>query len=163
MAKKKITDFYDQKVITKFFLACELRSNAKKKDFWNIIEPFAYDIEPAYVKGLFGRIAYDPDCYAIVAFEGNNFVIGYSMTITNADTISLMDKMKGFNGEFNFSLNHRVQTTIYNETSSFDGWCYILSDESLNSYRQIEQIQYGLWDDDAVLFDFLDALEDKIK
>lgn len=157
---KPVSDFYNPKDIIKFFLACEFKPNSPQKELWNIIEPFCYDIEPAYIKGIFGQIGYDPSSYAVIELSSDSDpIVGYSMSITHLDTVKLLDKIKGYYGKGVFNFHYRRLTKIYTLKEHTQGWCYILSDDVLKAYRQIEQIEYGLWHEDEKLFSLLDEMD----
>ena len=74
--------------------------------------------------------------------------MGYILTITESDTLRLLDKIKGFNGDESFNTHFRRIITAYTDVDvKQDAWCYVLSDVVLESFEQIEQVEFGLWDE----------------
>ena len=132
--------------INRYFLACEFKPNSS---LWGAIEPFAYDVAPAYIHGQLGIVSYSPPSYSIVcADKQDEPLIGYIMTITNPDGVLLLDKIKGFWGEESFNCHVRVLQNVYTDTTEVStAWCYMLSQYVINAYQQIEQVQFGLWAD----------------
>lgn len=133
--------------IRTFFLACEFKPSA---EFWSLVEPFAYDIKPAFIHGNLGILAYEPPSYSIV--EANDEcqpLLGYVMTITNPETIMLLDRVKGYLGENSFNTHVRKLVHAYTDVDKVqNAWCYMLSGNVLNAYQQIESVEFGMWDDD---------------
>lgn len=138
------------KNIRRFFLACEFKPNST---LFSVLDPFAYDIQPAYIKGKLGIIGYNPPTYSIVtASHDDDPLVGYLLTITEPDTIMLLDKIKGYNGSnaFNFHIRNLVHV-FTDKTKVTTVWAYILSQYVLEAYQQIEQVEYGIWDTDDAL------------
>lgn len=132
--------------IRRFFLSCEYKPGG---EFWNIIEPFAYDIKPAYIFGTLGIVSYQPESYAIVEVGKDcDPLMGYVMTITNPDTIQFMDRAKYFLGENAFNMHVRSLTRAYIDTDNYiDTWIYMLSQNVLTAYQKMETVEFGIWDD----------------
>jgi hypothetical protein len=143
--------------VKKFFLACEFKPNCP---LWSIVEPFAYDVQPAYVHGKLGIISYNPPTYAIVELDQDDDpLIGYVMTITNPDTILLLDKIKGYYGKAAYNTHIRsVQKVYIDKNKDLDAWCYMLSKYVLNAYTQVETIEFGLWDEDKAQVALLEKI-----
>lgn len=133
--------------IRTFFLACEYKPGAA---FWNIIEPFAYDIQPAFIYGSLGVMAYEPASYSVVETSDEcQPLVGYIMTITHPETIMLMDRMKGFLGDNSFNFHIRKLVHAYTDIKEVrNAWSYIISSNVLNAYQSIETVEFGIWDDD---------------
>jgi len=149
--------------ISKFFLPCEFKPNSMQKEYWSVIEPFVYDVDVAYTHGILGIIGYSPIAYSIVEINSaTEPLMGYAMTITHLDTVKLLDKVKGWNGDGAFNVHTRVLIDAYDKNDkSFSAWAYVMSDDALSMYRQIEQVKYGFWDDeDEPQFDLLEKLEE---
>lgn len=132
--------------IRRFFLACEYKPNG---DFWNIIEPFAYDIKPAYIYGNLGVMSYEPESYSIVEMNKDcDPLMGYVMTITNPDTIQFLDRAKYFLGENAFNMHIRNLARAYVDTDTFiEAWAYMLSTNVITAYQKVQTVEYGIWDD----------------
>ena len=133
--------------IRRFFLACEFKPNSK---LWYVLEPFAYDVVPAFTHGKMGVLSYEPPSYAILTLdEQDEPLMGYLMTITNPEGIFLLDKIKGCNGKNAFNTHFRTLTHVFTEpTQVTSAWCYITSPYVLNVYEQIEQVEWGMWEQD---------------
>ena len=114
-----------------FFLACEFKPHST---LFSVIDPFAYDIKPAFIHGSLGILAYNPECYAVVdTNEESQPLMGYILTITEPDTLGLLDKIKGFNGDESFNTHFRRIITAYTDVDvKQDAWCYVLSDVVLD-------------------------------
>jgi hypothetical protein len=137
----------------RFFLACEYRPGGQ---FWNIIEPFAYEIKPCYTPGLLGIISYGLQSYSLVDISKVNApVFGYIMTITHPDTIMFLDNVKRCFG-FEFHSSHeRVQIIAHHKNKKKEkAWTYMLSAHILNLHQQIEIIEDGIYDDRQELIDW---------
>jgi gamma-glutamylcyclotransferase (GGCT)/AIG2-like uncharacterized protein YtfP len=142
-----------------FFLACEFKPNTP---MFSVLDPFAYDIKPAFIYGSLGVISYTgnerhPECYSVIdADEGSSPLLGYIVTITEPDTVNLLDKIKGVYGEDAFNTHQKRTVKAYTDIKvSHNAWCYVLSESVLEQYEQIEQVEFGLWDeedDDQVNF-----------
>jgi hypothetical protein len=147
--KRKNKDLYT------FFLACEFKPHSS---LFSVLDPFAYDIKPAFIHGSLGIISYDPPSYSIVdANDDSQPLVGYLITITEPDTLALLDKIKTFNGDNSFNMHYRNIVTAYTDVNEkHDAWCYILSDYVLESFEQIEQIEFGIHDNDKMLISFLE-------
>lgn len=143
--------------IRTFFLACEFKPGA---EFWSVIEPFAYNIKPAFIYGNLGVVAYEPASYSIVeASDECQPLLGYVMTITHPETIMLMDRIKGYLGENSFNTHIRKLVHAYTDVNKVqNAWCYMLSGNVLNAYQQIEAIEFGMWDDDEKQVDLLEKI-----
>lgn len=143
--------------VHKFFLACEFKPGSM---LWSVLEPFAYEIKPAYIYGSLGVIAYEPESYSIIdVSEDNPPLMGYVMTITHPETVILLDKIKGYYGKDAFNAHHKIQVKTY--TGLGNGrraWCYILGASVLDSYQQIEQIEFGIWDSDEQQINLLEKI-----
>ncbi len=133
--------------IRTFFLACEYKPGGI---FWNIIEPFAYDIKPAFIYGTLGVMSYEPESYAIVeASDECQPLMGYIMTITEPDTVHFLDRTKYFLGDDAFNMHVRKLVHAYTDLKKVtNAWTYIVSSHVLNIYQQIETVEFGIWDDD---------------
>lgn len=136
-----------KKKTSRFFLACEFKPHCP---LWSILDPFAYDICPAYVHGKLGIISYKPKTYSIVSMDPEDEpLIGYLMTITNPETVLLLDKIKGHYGKGSYNTHFRTLQQVYIDKSKSEAaWCYALTKYVLNAYTQIETIEFGLWDKD---------------
>lgn len=147
MRKKRVRERKDPLAeLHTFFLACEFKP---KSELWAVLDPFAYDVQPAFTFGSLGIINYDPVAYAIIeATPEGNPLLGYIMTITHAGTVLLLDKIKGYNGTdyFNYHLRKIVKAYTDVETD-VPAWCYVLSDDVAHGYTSIEQVEFGLHDD----------------
>jgi hypothetical protein len=146
--------------IRSFFLACEFKPNS---DLFSVLDPFAYDIKPAFIHGSLGIVAYEPEAYAIVdADEKSPPLMGYIMTITHPDTILLLDKIKGVNGPTGFNYHTKKLVHVYTDIDVVqNAWIYILSESALDAYEQIEQVEFGLWDEeDEQQISFLEKMGD---
>lgn len=130
-----------------FFLACEYKPGGT---YWNMLEPFAYDIKPAFLYGTLGILSYNPECYSVVEVSDDcEPLMGYICTITHIDTISFLDRTKFYLGEDAFNMHVRKLIKAYTDIKkTTDAWCYLLSMQVLNSYQSLETVEFGLWDDD---------------
>jgi len=145
-----------------FFLACEFKPNTA---MFSVLDPFAYDIKPAFIYGSLGVISYDPLSYAIIdTDEGAQPLLGYIITITEPDTVTLLDKIKGFFGEEAFNAHNKKQVKAFTDVEeSQSAWVYQLSEDVLESYEQIEQIEFGFWDEtDDQQIDFLEKIGESL-
>ena len=141
-----------------FFLACEFKPNAP---MFSILSSFAYDIQPAFIHGSLGVIAYEPESYAIIDADENGMpLIGYILTITEPDTVSLLNKLKGYLGPNAFNFHHKKIVQAFIDVNvSKPAWVFQLSEYVLESYSQIEQVELGLTnEDDEVLMEFLEKI-----
>lgn len=132
--------------IRKFFLSCEYKPGG---EFWNIIEPFAYDIQPAYIFGTLGIVSYHPESYSIVEVGKDcEPLMGYVMTLTNPDTIQFLDRTKYFLGDNAFNMHVRSLAQVHlDEDNYIQAWVYMLSQSVLTAYQKMEVVEYGIWDD----------------
>lgn len=132
------------KEINRFFLACEFKPNS---DLWSVLDPFSYDTVPAFIHGKLGVINYNPPSYAIVEIgETDEPLLGYLTTITHPQTILLLDKIKGYNGSNGFNTHIRHLTHVYTDKNKIiTAWVYTLSKSVISAYQQIEQIEFGMW------------------
>jgi hypothetical protein len=142
-----------------FFLACELKPES---DLWSVIDPFAYDVKPAFIFGSLGVISYEPEAYSIIDIDENSSpLLGYICTITHPDTILLLDKLKGVQGPEAFNYHQRKLVHAYTDIEEMhNAWCYVLSEKVLDHYRQIEQIEFGIFEEDEKLIDLLEKIEE---
>ena len=145
------------KKVRRFFLACEFKPNSS---LWSVLEPFAYDLTPAYIHGKLGIISYKPPTYSVVGTDPDDDpLVGYLMTITSPDAILLLDKIKGYYGKGAFNVHIRVVHPVFlDKDKSTTAWVYILSKYVVNAYSAIEQIT-GSWDQDKQLINLLEKLE----
>ncbi len=148
----RIAKYLDQQTdgedgIRQFFLACEFKPGGS---FWSVIEPFAYDIKPAFMYGSLGVMSYDPESYSVVeANDDSQPLMGYLMTITNPETISLLDRAKCYLGPEAFNFHVRKLVHVYTDLKkTTNAWCYIISNAVLGTYQQVETVEFGMWDDD---------------
>lgn len=146
-----------------FFLACELKP--KSEELWSVLEPFAYDVKPAFIHGSLGVLSYDPETYAIVdTNEESPPLLGYLTTITHPGTILLLDKLKGFNGANAFNYHIKKLVHAYTDLEEVtNAWCYLLSDYVLDTYQSLEVIEFGLWhEDDDEQVELLEKIEESL-
>lgn len=143
--------------IRRFFLACEFKPHSK---LWSVLDPVAYDVTPAFTHGKLGVLSYDPASYAIVSLdEEDEPLMGYLMTISNPDGILLLDKLKCFNGKDSFNAHTRVLTHVFTEPKKVvSAWCYLVTPAVLGVYEQIEQIEWGMWEEDKNQIELLEKL-----
>lgn len=157
--KNRITDGNKRKRkdLRTFFLACEFKP---RSSLFSVLDPFAYDIKPAFIYGSLGILAYDPEAYAVVdTNRSSQPLMGYIVTITHPDTLSLLDKIKGFNGYESFNTHYRKIVKAYTDIDEKkEAWCYVLSDYVLESFQQLEQVEFGIWGEDEILVDFLEKI-----
>lgn len=126
-----------------FFLACEFKPGGAH---WGVVEPFAYDLRPAFMYGSLGILGYDPMSYAVVEEgKGCQPLMGYLMTITCPDMVQLLDRLKGIMGEGGFSLHARRQIEAFADVGKPQpAWCYMISGPVLNAYQSIETVEFGM-------------------
>src|SRR4051812_45484274 len=94
-----------EKQVTTFFLACECKPGTQT---FSVLDPFTYDLQPAWIYGSLGILHYDPPVYSIVTtHDEGDPIFGYVMTISHPDTVSLLDRMKGFYGKEGFNMHIR--------------------------------------------------------
>jgi hypothetical protein len=151
--KNRISKYFKKKKentveeIRTFFLACEYKPEGM---FWNVLEPFTYDIKPAFIYGTLGILSYSPESYAIV--ETNDEcqpLLGYIMTITETTTVHLLDRIKHFLGENSYNTHVRKLVHAYTDLNQVtNAWCYLISSHVLNTYQQIETVEFGLVNND---------------
>lgn len=150
--KNRITKYLDKEKpkenitnLPRFFLACEFKPHS---DLWSAFDPFAYDVKPAFIHGSLGILSYEPETYSIIDTNEDSMpMLGYIFTITHPETALLLDKVKGFNGVKAFNYHHRRLVTAYTDLDKWENaWCYILTDNVLETYEQLEQVEMGLWD-----------------
>jgi len=146
--------------IRTFFLSCEFKPGAT---FWSTLDPFAYDIRPAFIYGSLGIVAYQPPAYAIV--ETNDEcqpLLGYIVTITHPETVLLLDRAKGYLGENCFNTHVRKLVHAYTDVNQVtNAWCYLLANNVLNAYQTIETVEFGMWDDDEKQVILLERIIEK--
>lgn len=148
-----------------YFLACEFKP---KSPFWSVIEPFAYDIKPAYINGSLGIINYNksfPDSYAIVDVIDKGVsdpLLGYIFTCSNIDTQILLDKIKCYYGVNSVNFHNKKQIKAYIDSTGneyVNAWFYSLSNLIVDQFSIIEQVLYGIWDKkDEELLLFLESM-----
>jgi hypothetical protein len=161
MKNRLRSDFFNKPLelaeINRFFLACEFKPNSA---LWSVLDPFAYDVRPAFIYGKLGVISYKPNAYAITEIKSTEEpLLGYLVTITNPETILLLDKIKGYNGPEAYNTHVRQLTHAYTDINQVvTAWCYVLSDYVTNAYEEIQQIEFGLWADDKKQIDLLDKI-----
>ncbi len=128
-----------------FFLACECKPGAPG---FAVLDPFVYDTKPGWILGTFGIIHYDPAIYAIVTIDDDvDPIFGYMMTISHPDTVSLLDRMKGYYSEEGFNTHIRKLVLVSFEDGKEElAWAYVLSPQVISSYESIEQVDNGIWD-----------------
>ena len=146
--------------LSTFFLPCEMQPNS---ELWSVIDPFAYDVQPAFIHGTLGVLAYDPDTYAVLDIqEDSPPLLGYICTITHPGTILLLDKLKGFNGPNAFNYHERVLVQAYTDPEEVtNAWCYLLSEYVLDAYQKIQQVEFGMWNEnDEEQAKLLEKIED---
>lgn len=143
--------------INRFFLACEFKPYS---DLWSVLDPFAYNVQPAFIYGKLGILSYEPNSFSIIeAGRGEEPLIGYLVTITHPDTILLLDKIKGYNGPNAYNTHVRQLTHVYTDIDKVvTGWCYVLTHAVLDAYAQIQQIEFGLWAEDEKQIELLDKI-----
>lgn len=137
----------NESTVSTYFLACECKPGTS---LFSVIDPFAYDVQPAYINGTLGIIHYSPLSYAIIdVYPEAEVLLGYILTVTHPDTILLLDKIKGFNGKGGFNFHTKTLAKVHTSPDDvIDAWIYILSDKVLECYESLEQVEYGLWDSD---------------
>jgi len=158
--KNRITPGYEDDIteLRTFFLPCEFKPNTP---FFSILDPFAYNIQPAFIHGSLGIISYNPETYSIIDIDDvGSPLLGYIMTITEPDTIMLLDKIKGYFGPNAFNTHNKKVVKAFTDIEmSQDAWIYQLSETVLEKYQQIEQVELGIWDEsDENQVDFLEKI-----
>src|SRR5579859_1277380 len=140
-----------------FFLACEFKPFG---DLWSILDPFAYDVKPAFIYGSLGIINYNPESYSIIDINDQSQpLMGYICTITEPTTGLLLDKIKGFNGYGSFNMHVKKIVPAYTDLETVvDAWAYCLSERVLDEFQQIEQISFGIWSDDEKQIELLEEI-----
>jgi hypothetical protein len=153
--KKKVNN------IKNFFLACEFKPNSV---LWSVLDPFAYDVKPAFIHGTLGVINYKPEAYSIIDVNDNSPpLLGYVCTITEPTTVTLLDKVKGYNGLNSFNTHIKKLVHAYTDVEEVtDAWCYMLSEFVIESFEQIEQVEYGIWNDDQKQIDLLEKIGESL-
>jgi len=149
------------KIVSTFFLACECKPGTPT---FSVLDPFTYDIQPAWTYGSLGILHYDPPVYGIVTtHEDGDPIFGYVMTISHPDTVSLLDRMKGFYGKEGFNMHIRSLVLVnLPEGKEILAWAYMISPSVISSYESIEQVENGLWDNsDTKLLDLEQQLEEE--
>ncbi len=148
--------------INRFFLACECKPGSP---LFSVIDPFAYDVEPAYIFGGLGTLHYDPPSYSIISISDDNEpLFGYILTITHEDTIALLDRLKGFYGHGGFNYHLRISGFAMKEEGEPEKvWIYVATDNVVSVYETIEQIDRGIWnEDDTKLIEFAEKIEQEM-
>lgn len=130
-----------------FFLACEFKPGST---LFSVLDPFVYDVKPAFIYGSLGIVNYEPEAYSIMeVYDQGSPLLGYIMTITHEDTITLLDKIKGFSGPNGFNTHLRRLVHAYTDVKEVtNAWAYVLSDYVLEAFQSVEQIEFGIWSDD---------------
>jgi hypothetical protein len=143
--------------VNRFFLACELKPHSR---LWSVIDPFAYDVKPAFIYGVMGATNYQPDSYSILEVQTNTEpLLGYLATITEPDTVLLLDKLKGYNGPNVFNVHTKQLTHVYTDVDTIvTAWCYVLSRAVLETYKEIQQVEFGMWSEDKSQMALLDKI-----
>lgn len=143
--------------VRQFFLACEYKPGG---EFWNLIEPFTYDIKPAYMYGSLGVMSYEPESYSVVEVnEKAQPLMGYLLTITHPETIDFLDRAKYYLGEDAFSFHIRRLVKVYTGPKEVtNAWCYVVSNPVLAAYQQVETVEFGMWDDDEKQIKLLEQI-----
>lgn len=161
MKKRMRPDKENVENINRYFLACEFKPHTANKELWSVLDPFAYDIMPAFIHGSLGILSYEPESYGIMEVNDKSPpLLGYLMTITHPATALILDKIKGFHGPESFNFNVKRLVHVYTDVSEVtNAWCYVVSDYVLQAYQQIEQIEFGLWDEDKDQLELLEKIE----
>ena len=156
--KQKLND------IKTFFLACELKPSGPNSLWSACLENFAYDVKPAFIYGSLGVVGYTPDSYAVVDInEAGQPLLGYICTITEATTLLMLDKLKGYNGPDAFNMHNKKLVHAYTDIEVVtNAWCYSLSEFVLESYEQIEQVEFGIWDQDEKQLNLLEKIGESL-
>lgn len=142
---------------TSFFLACDFSPGGQ---CWSVVEGFAYDIMPAYILGNLGILSYEPNYYSIID-EGELYdpLMGYLMTITCKEMVSLLDKAKGFLGEGAFNWHERKLVKAHTEVGKpQEAWAYMLAPDVFRSYQSMETVEYGMLKEDEKKHELLQEL-----
>lgn len=164
MIKETTAEFGDSATtppVSTFFLPCECKPGGPG---FPAIDPFSYDIVPAYINGTLGILHYDPPVYGIVTISDGDPILGFLVTITHKETVALLDRMKGAFGPGGFNFHTRVMTDAKDENGqSIKCWAYALTDRVLAAYESIEQVPNGIWDQDTKLELFLEKIESEDK
>jgi hypothetical protein len=149
------------KNVTTYFFACEFKPGS---ELWSVLDGFAYDVKPAFIYGSLGVISYEPESYSIIDVNSQNQpLLGYICTITEPITASLVDKIKGYYGNKAFSYHTKKLVHAYTDLDNFtNAWAYVLSDYVLESYEQIEQIEFGIWDHDEKQIHLLEKIGESL-
>jgi hypothetical protein len=142
-----------------FFLACEFKPGS---DLWSVLDPFAYDIKPAFIHGSLGILSYDPMTYAVIDIEEHSTpLLGYIMTITHPETILLLDKIKGVYGKESFNMHSKRLVHAFTDVNEVhNAWCYVLNEYVLEMYEQLQMIELGIHDQDEELIELLEKIEE---
>lgn len=152
----------DTDELNTFFLACEFKPHTQ---LFSVLDPFAYDIRPAFIYGSLGVLSYDPLAYAVIdTDEGAQPLLGYLLTISEPDTILMLDKLKGCFGPEAFNTHQKKIVKAFTDIEKSEpAYVYQISEGVLENYEQIEQIEFGMWDeDDAQQVDFLEKIGDSL-
>lgn len=151
--KAEFGEVGSEKQVNTFFLACECKPNTPA---FSILDPFVYDIQPAWIYGSLGILHYDPAVYGIVTtHDDGDPIFGYIMTISHPDTITLLDRMKGVYGKDGFNMHTRNLVVVnLSDGKEVLAWAYTISPNVISAYESIEQVENGLWDNtDSKLLD----------
>ena len=151
--KKKAGDIHS------YFIPCEMKPGSP---LWSVLDPFAYDIKPAFIFGSLGVLSDEKDSYAVLETSDDSPpLLGYVMTITNKDTELLLDKIKSYDGPGCLNKHEKIVVKAHLDLEkSVKAFCYVLSETFLKCFMSIEQMEFGLHDEDEKLEKLLDLLED---
>lgn len=144
-----------------FFLACEFKPYS---ELWSILDPFAYDVKPAYIHGSLGIIGYNPESYSIIDLNDQGQpLLGYICTITEPTTVLLLDKIKGYAGEEGFNMHIKKLVRAYTSPEETENaWAYILSEPVLEKFEAMEQVEFGIWDEDEKQIELLEEIGESL-
>lgn len=162
--KNRITNGHKDDIteLRTFFLACEFKPNSP---LFSILDPFAYNIQPAFINGSLGIISYDPETYSIIDIDESAApLLGYILTITEPDTLTMLDKIKGYYGPEAFNTHQKKIIRAFTEIDVYQSaWIYQLSESVLEKYEQIEQVELGIWDElDEDQVEFLEKIGESL-
>lgn len=142
-----------------FFLACEFKPNTR---LFSVLAPFAYDIRPAFVYGTLGILSYEPMSFGIISLDDQTGpLLGYVFTITEEDSLLLLDKIKGFYGDGSFNTHVRKLVHAYTDVNKVENaWAYVISEAVIEAYESIESVEMGMWDEgDEGQLELLEKIE----
>lgn len=162
--KRKSKKKQNPEDIKTFFLACEFKPGGANSLWSASIGSFAYDVKPAFIYGSLGIIGYEPESYSIIDTSDNSPpLLGYLCTITEPTTCLLLDKIKGVYGNNTFNYHTKKLVRAYTDLQTeVNAWAYVISDNVLENFEQVEQIEFGLWEDDKEQIELLEQIKDVI-